>query len=240
MWRTRICATLFGILVATGGNSFGWSLLDEVTVIDPGLTAELVWEITDSDPLCRSGPQNLDKLACELITAEDFWIGVDAAGSRYGVITAIEPLGSFFDIYRRPVGTNFNNHIVRLTKNAEMVVGMPTKLFAAGRWEVDVPNGVMLIGLRGQCLTSACQVEGDVLDSARMMALQNKKHSDKLIQRGEEHRPHRDAVPSRLLQSNPPGLRTRGRAMLRTSASPGPETARDATSWISSLSTGSL
>jgi hypothetical protein len=148
-------------LLASGGDVFGWSLLDEMTVIDPNLSAEVVWEIPDSKTYCQSAPQNLDRLACQVHQIDEFWIGVDAAGNRYGTINAIEPLGDFFDIYRRPAGTDFNHHIARITKRVEPFPAEVTKLSTASRWEVDVVNGAILIGLQGQCLDNDCMAEGD-------------------------------------------------------------------------------
>ena len=147
--------------LALTGPVSGWSLLDEVTVIDPGLSAEVVWELDDAKIYCASLPQNLDRLACIYRDPTEFWIGSDAASNRYGLIVADEPLGSFFDIYRRPAGTSFNNHVVRITKRVEPVFGEPIKLFTAGVWEIDVTQGWLLLHLRGECLTAACQAEGD-------------------------------------------------------------------------------
>jgi hypothetical protein len=163
-----------GVLCATvlaTGNAFGWSLLDEVTVIDPNLTAELVWEIVDSKTYCESSPPNLDRLTCFPNVAEDFWIGVDAAGNRYGMISTTEPLGSYFDVYRRPAGTQLNNHIVRITKNVQVVIAEPVKLFATGHWEVDVANGALLINLRGDCFTMDCANEGDTVEHVGMVRI---------------------------------------------------------------------
>ena len=136
MRRMCLVGMLGAALLASGGDVFGWSILDEVTVIDPNLSAEMVWEIPNSKIYCQSSPQNLDRLACQLHQVDEFWIGIDAAGNRYGTINAIEPLGDFFDIYRRPAGTDFNHHIARITKRVEPFPAAVTKLSTAGRWEM--------------------------------------------------------------------------------------------------------
>lgn len=149
------------LILTVPGWAAAFSLKDEVTVIDPNLVAETVWEMTDTKTYCQSSPPNLDRLICQENIPDEFIIGVDAVGNRYGMIVAIEPLGTFFDIYRRPVGTSFNNHIVRITKRVELVVGEPIKMFAVGRWEIDVTNGWLLIGLKGECFTDACTAASD-------------------------------------------------------------------------------
>lgn len=152
------------IVIATLGHTSAFSLLDEVTVIDPNLTAEIVWEMTDTKTYCASSPPNPDRLACRVIDPDEFAIGVDAVGNRYSVIEAIEPLGTYLDVYRRPAGTQFNHHIARITKNVEEVVGQPTKLFAVGKWEIDVTSGILLLGLKGECFTSTCVGENDTVE----------------------------------------------------------------------------
>lgn len=151
-------------IIGAQGGAAAFSLLDEVIVIDPNLTAELVWEMTDTKTYCQSSPPNLDRLACQEILPDEFSIGVDASGNRYGMIVKVEPLGTFFDIYRRPAGTSFNHHIVRVTKRVELVVGQPIKMFPVGSWEVDVTNGVLLIGLKGECFTAACSLANDTVE----------------------------------------------------------------------------
>ena len=160
----RPALALCVIIIAAMGQTAAFTLLDEVSVIDPNLTAELVWEMTDTKTYCSSSPPNLDRLTCQEIDPDEFSIGVDAAGNRYGVIVTIEPLGTFFDIYRRPAGTSFNHHIVRITKRVELVVGQPIKMFAVGSWEIDVTNGVMLIGLKGECFTDTCSLANDTVE----------------------------------------------------------------------------
>lgn len=160
----RLAVAACIIIIAAQGWAAAFSLLDEVTVIDPNLTAELVWEMTDTKTYCQSSPPNLDRLACKEIIPDEFWIGVDAVGNRYGMIVTVEPLGTFFDIYRRPAGTSFNNRIVRVTKRVEQMAGQPIKLFAVGNWEIDVTSGVLLIGLKGECFTSACTTANDTVE----------------------------------------------------------------------------
>ena len=158
-------------LLVAGAPALGWSLLEEVSIIDPNLSAEVVWELSDSKTYCQSSPQNLDRLACQVILVDDFWIGVDAAGHRYGTLTAIEPLGDFFDIHRRPSGTAFSHHIVRITKRVEPVPAEVTKLSIAGRWEVDVSGGALLIGLQGQCLDVDCVAAGDTEEHVALIRI---------------------------------------------------------------------
>ena len=158
-------ALVTGILfLAALSQTAAFSLLDEVTVIDPNLTPELVWEMIDTKTYCQSAPSNPDRLACRVIDPDEFQIGVDAVGNRYSVIEAVETLGTYFDVYRRPAGTQFNHHIARITKNVAMVVGQPTKLFAVGKWEIDATNGVLLLGLKGECFTMTCAGDNDTLE----------------------------------------------------------------------------
>lgn len=152
------------IWLAAGGHAFGWSFLDEVMIFDPDLSVEMLWELTDAKTYCESPPANLDLLACRILDPDEFWIGVDAVGNRYGTINSVDPTGTFFDIYRRPVGSSLGVPIVRITKRVEIVIGEPVKLFAAGRWEVDLTNGFLLVHLRGQCLMSNCVAEGDTTE----------------------------------------------------------------------------
>ncbi len=157
----RLLGALCAVLLASGGQALGWSLLDEVTVMDPGLTAEVVWEMPDAKTYCQGPPSNLDRLACEWRDPDQFWIGLDAEGNRYGMIKMEELDGTFYDIYRRPAGTQLSEPILRITQRIEPVFGEVTKLQATSRWEVDVSNGTLLIGLSGQCLSSACVAESD-------------------------------------------------------------------------------
>jgi len=158
-------AIVTGVLfLAALGQTAAFSLLDEVTVIDPNLNAELVWEMIDTKTYCQSSPTNPDRLACRVIAPDEFQIGVDAVGNRYSVIEAIETLGTYLDVYRRPAGTNFNNRIARITKNVEEVVGQPTKLFAVGKWEIDITNGILLLGLKGECFTITCVGDNDTVE----------------------------------------------------------------------------
>ena len=171
MRRMFLVGLLGAALLAPGGEVSGWSVLDEVTLIDPNLSAEIIWEIPDSKTYCQSSPQNLDRLACRIHQVDEFWIGVDAVGNRYGTINAIEPLGDFFDIYRRPARTDFNHHIARITKRVEPFPAEVIKLSTASRWEVDVVNGAILIGLQGQCLDSGCLAEGDTDEHVALLRI---------------------------------------------------------------------
>ena len=162
-----LCLMALGALTPV----LGWSLGDAVTVIDPNLSAEVVWENPDSKTYCTSSPQNLDRLACDLPQDEEFWIGVDAAGNRYGTIIAIEPMGDFYDIYRRPAGTNFNHHIARIIKRTEPIPTEVTKIFIASEWEVDAINGAILIGLQGSCMDATCIAAGDTTDHLALLRI---------------------------------------------------------------------
>ncbi len=159
-WR-RVVTALGAMVVGTTASSGAWTMLDEVQIIDLNLSAEVVWEIPNATAYCNSKPPTLDRLACPLRSPDEFWIGTDAAGNSYGVLVADEPLGSYFDLHRRPAGTRFDHHVVRITKRVEQVFGQPVKLYAAGPWEVDLTHGWLLIHFRGQCLTAACQASGD-------------------------------------------------------------------------------
>jgi len=171
--RAAGAATAFFIMtVAAGGHASGWSLLEEVTVIEPGLGAELVWELIDTKTYCQSDPNSLDRLSCrETPDPAEFWIGMDAAGNRYGTINTADFTGEFFDIFRRPAGTRQSQHIARITRRTEPVFGEVTKLFAASRWEVDLTNGEILIGLTGSCFDSACAAQADTTDHMALIKI---------------------------------------------------------------------
>ena len=123
MQLLRPALAMLTITIAGLGQTAAFSLLDEVAVMDPNLTASLVWELTDTKTYCQSSPPDLDRLACREILPDEFPIGLDALGNRYGIIVTVEALGTFFDLYRRPAGTTFNHHIARITKRVELVVG---------------------------------------------------------------------------------------------------------------------
>ena len=172
MHGTRVSLATCIIILAAVGSAHGWSILDEVTVIDSTYSAQLVWELVDSKPYCGSNPTNLDRLACEIAPdPAQFWIGIDSAGNRFGTINGSDPNGEYFDIYRRLVGTNFDTHIVRVTKRVEPVFGEVTKLKVASRWEVDVTNGDLLITVTGNCLSSTCVTQSDTLDHLAMIKI---------------------------------------------------------------------
>lgn len=154
MRRTKFAGCLCLLALAASTPARGWSLLQEVTLLEPGLTAEMVWEIVDSKTYCPSDPPNLDRLACRLADPGDpgeleFWIGIDSAGSRYGVISGQAGNNTYFDIHRRPAGSNLSQHIVRISERVE--VGGPTeitKLQISGTWMIDATSGEMLSGSR--------------------------------------------------------------------------------------------
>ena len=148
-------------LLALTGDAAAWSLVQEVDLLLPGLSAQMVWELPDAKSYCESIPPNTDRLACSLLEPDEFWIGLDGAGGHYGTINGVDSTGTFFDIQRRAAGASIDQHIARITKRVELVFGQPIKLFAASRWELDALNGHLLIGLRGQCLTSQCAAEND-------------------------------------------------------------------------------
>jgi hypothetical protein len=159
--RISVCAGL--VLLGMTPPALAWSILDEVTVLDPSLTAEVIWEMPSAKTYCESLPESLDRLDCALRVPEEFWIGVDAAGNRYGAIKTEQLDGStFFEIHRRPRGTPLSEPVLRVTARVEPVFGQPTKLQVAGSWEVDAAQGDLLLSFRGQCLSAACAAESDV------------------------------------------------------------------------------
>lgn len=152
-------------LLLSGGTAQAWSLRDEVTVVAPGLTAELVWEIINAKTYCQSNPPNLDRLSCATLPDPgEIWAGLDAAGNGYGTINGVDALGEYYDVYRRPVGTKLSQQIVRISKRKEPVFGQITKLSLTSDWRIDPTGGVLLIGLMGSCLSSACAAAGDTTD----------------------------------------------------------------------------
>jgi len=91
------------VVALSTGSVGAWSLFDEVAVVEPGLTAELVWELINSKTYCQSGLTNLDRLSCAIVPdPAEFWIGMDAAGNAYGTINGADASGEYFDVYRRP------------------------------------------------------------------------------------------------------------------------------------------
>lgn len=142
-----------------------WSILDEVVAIDTNLTVELVWELIDSKTYCQSPPADLDRLSCAIVPdPAEFWIGLDAAGNRYGTINGSDAAGEYFDIYLRLAGTKQSQHIVRATKRTEPVFGEVTKLQVTSGWTIDQTSGTMLIGLTGSCFSAACTAQADTTD----------------------------------------------------------------------------
>lgn len=153
------------VFVLSSGAAHAWSIRDEVVAIDPNLTVELVWELINSKTYCQSEPTNLDRLSCAIVPdPAEFWIGMDAAGNRYGTINGIDAAGDYFDIYRRPAGTKQSEHIVRITKRKEPVFGEVTKLQVTSGWEIDQTAGTLLIGLTGSCFSAACTAQADTTD----------------------------------------------------------------------------
>jgi hypothetical protein len=146
-------------------------MLEEVSLLDPNLLAEMVWEDPDGEAYCQSLPESLNRLTCRLLQEEEFWIGVDAAGHRYGTINGSDTGGTYFDIHRQPHGTGDSEHIVRISKRVELVLGKPVKMYVTDRWEVDVTNGYLLIGLRGQCLTDDCVTENDTKEHVGVLRI---------------------------------------------------------------------
>lgn len=175
MRGTAILAGGVVLLLASTGPAFGWSLCDEVTVIDTNLTVECVWEDSDAEVLCEgpTPPPGLTPAACEVLCDPEqpsgacdetlsFWFGIDGAGDAYGVAPGDDVAGTYFDVYRRLAGTVTDEHILRITERAEPIPTEVTKIFAAGRWQVDVARGEILFNLRGSCQTALCVGQGDI------------------------------------------------------------------------------
>jgi len=153
------------VLIMFPGSARAWSIGDEVAAVDPDLTVELVWELINSKTYCQSAPTSLDRLSCAIVPdPAEFWIGLDAAGNRYGTINGVDAAGDYFDIYRRPAGTKLSEHIVRITKRKEPVFGEVTKLQVTSGWEIDQTAGTLLIGLTGSCFSAACTAQADTTD----------------------------------------------------------------------------
>ena len=153
------------VLVLSSGSVHAWSIRDEVVAVDPDLTVELVWELIDSKTYCQSQPTNLDRLSCAIVPdPAEFWIGLDAAGNRYGTINGVDAAGEYFDIYLRPTGTKQSQHIVRITKRKEPIFGEVTKLQVTSGWAIDQTSGTLLVGLTGSCFSAACTAQADTTD----------------------------------------------------------------------------
>lgn len=169
MRRIRLQLIVGAALLCATGPAFSWSLLDEVTILDPAVTVGVDFEMPFARSYCDSLPQNLDRLECEILQIEDLWFGVDGAGNRYGMVSAADPNGTYFDIMRRPPGTQNSEPVLRITKRVEVIFGQPIKLQITGRWTVDPANGEMILTFRGQCLTALCASQSD--DEEHMGAL---------------------------------------------------------------------
>lgn len=172
MRQITLVVPLFLVATLSAGPARAWSLRDEVTVIDPSLTAELVWEIIDSKAYCQSGVADLDRLSCTVLPdPAEFWIGLDAAGNAYGTVNGVNALGEYFDVYRRPAGTKQSQHIVRITKRKEPVFGQITKIQATPDWDIDPTGGTLLIGLTGSCFSTTCTAQGDTTDHMALIRI---------------------------------------------------------------------
>ncbi len=161
MQGIRLQLVVGAALLCATGPAFSWSLLNEVRVLDPSVVVQMDFEMPAAKSYCESLPENLDRLECELSQIEDFWFGVDGAGNRYGVVSAADANGTWFDIMRRPPGSQSNEPVLRVTKRVEIIFGKPIKLQITGRWTVDPANGEMTLTFRGQCLTTLCASQND-------------------------------------------------------------------------------
>jgi hypothetical protein len=162
------------LLLASAGPALGWSLCDEITIIDTNLSVQCVWEDSDAQILCDGAtpPPGLTPADCEILCdpeqpdgacahAPAFWFGIDGAGDAYGVAPGDDAAGTYLDVYRRLAGTVTDEHVLRITERTEPLPGEVTKIFAAGRWQVDVARGEILFNLRGSCQTALCLGQGD-------------------------------------------------------------------------------
>jgi len=165
MRRFPVALSAAVVLILSTAPSRAWSLRDELQVVGPGLTAEVVWEIIDSKVYCQSLPLNLDRLSCTTIPDPgEFWFGLDAAGNSYGTINGVDAAGEYFDVYRRPARTHLSQQILRLTKRKEPVFGQVTKIQFTPGSVVEPTGGTLLLALTGSCLSSACAAQGDTTD----------------------------------------------------------------------------
>ena len=127
MKKIRTLLALGAVAAFASVPAAAWSLLDEVAIVDASLSAQMDFEMPVAKPYCESSPPNLDRMACEINPKEDFWFGVDAAGNHYGVVVVAQPSGEFFDIMRRPPGTQSSVLVFRVTKRIEPIFGEVTK-----------------------------------------------------------------------------------------------------------------
>lgn len=160
----RAIPALGAILLLGIGPAAAWSYLDEVTLLDPSVSAQMDFEMPVAKSYCESSPPNLDRMACTLSPIDDFWFGTDAAGNRYGVVVTTDPNGEYFEVMRRPPGVQASQPVLRITKRTEPVFGEVTKLQISGTWTVDAANGALTMTFRGQCLDADCVAQSDDLE----------------------------------------------------------------------------
>ncbi len=164
-----LCAAVSAFLLSAVPAG-AWSLRDEVTVIGPGLTVEVVWEIINSKTYCQGSPISLDRISCTTIPDPgEIWFGVDAAGNTYGTINGVDAAAEYFDVYRRPAGTHLSQQLLRITKRREPVFGQVTKLQFAEGSMIDTTGGTLLLAMTGSCLSSLCAGQGDTSDHLALL-----------------------------------------------------------------------
>lgn len=170
--RRLTVALSFAVIVwlLSSSPAGAWSLRDELVVIGPGLTADVVWEIINSKVYCQGSPANLDRLACTTIPDPgEIWFGLDAAGNSYGTINTADATGEYYDIHRRPAGTHLSQSILRLTKRKEPVFGQVTKIQFTPGSMIDQTSGTLLIAVTGSCLSTTCAAQGDTTDHIALL-----------------------------------------------------------------------
>ncbi len=150
------------ILTAIGTLSAQWSVLDEVTVLDHALSADMAWE-DDYFPVCGVSPQfqdDLDVFSCLPLSQQEDnyrWLGTDANGDRYGVLSRAIPGGLDWEIHRRRRGTASDDLVVRIVRDRRDASAIERKaVSAAMTWSIDLLNGEILLDVIGRCDTPYC------------------------------------------------------------------------------------
>ena len=154
--RTSIVFTA-AMLAAVGTSLCQWSMLDEVTVLRPSLTASMVWE-QDFSAVCGVSQESLLSLSCSEISPQSNvdWIGYDAIGDRYGVFWRGVAGGFNWEIQRRRRGTVNDEVIATIVERRYGQSYTDKQIHAARSWSIDLTNGELLLEVNGYCEESLC------------------------------------------------------------------------------------
>lgn len=102
----RAAGVLLLLAACYGENSLAGWILDDVTILEPRLSAELIWEASvESSGVCSTSTELFDdvrEVDCGPSFSAAAWIGFDILGGQFGIFR--EP-GGRFAIHKRTSGT---------------------------------------------------------------------------------------------------------------------------------------